>query len=145
MRRKELRDEPPQGDRVPACSPARRVLTGVVLFTFVLQLGRFYLAASANQDLCPEQSPAKAGDLHPGHSHDDVQQPPTAHPDGGAYFQHCKEHVYSIGLTHVQPLEVPQVISTPWTHSASVAVFASLLPFPQYELPTPFHPPRHLS
>jgi hypothetical protein len=123
----------------------RRWLTGLVLVAFVLQFSRFYLAASANQDLCPEQPSARAGVSHPGHSHDEATLPPAPGSEDGPLFQHCKEHVYSLGLTHAQPFSEPEAAAVPRTASLFLVVPPALVPFSQSDLTTPFHPPRHLS
>ena len=55
------------------CSPFRRLLTVVVLFSFSFQLGRFYLATFADPHLCPEESPGYVAGTHGGHDHHAVQ------------------------------------------------------------------------
>jgi hypothetical protein len=127
------------------CSPTRRLLTAAVLFFLVLQFCRFYLGASADRHLCPEQSPDDVAGMHAGHNHHEDPEIPSPNPAGGPYFQHCKDHVYSLGLTSVQPLAEPIALSLPWTPSVAVAWLPILLTFPQNDLTTPFHPPRHLS
>jgi len=133
------------GTNSQRCQPTRRLLTAMVLFFFGCQLGRFYLATSADRHLCPEQWPEAVAGLHGGHDHYAVQGITPPHPEGGPYFQHCKEYAYGLGLTPVQPLAEPVVLSFPWVQSVSVALLSILLPFPQNDLTTPFHPPRHLS
>lgn len=134
-----------RGANSQLCSPCRRLLTVVVLFSFGLQFGRFYLATSADPHLCPEQSLGAVADTHGEHSHHPVQDITPPDPESGPYFQHCKEFVYGLGLTPVQPLGEPVVLAFPWTPSVSVALLPILPPFPQNDLTTPFHPPRHLS
>ena len=145
MRRGRDQDGHPRGAGSQCFSPARRLLTVVVLFSFGIQFGRFYLPASADPHLCPEQSLGEAADTHGEHSHHPVQDITPPDPEGGPYFEHCKEYVYGLGLTTVQPMAEPGVLAFPWTPSVSVALLPTLLPFPQNDLTTPFHPPRHLS
>jgi len=144
-RRERHRDRLAIGASSQCYSPTRRLLTAVVLFFFVFQFGRFYLAASADRHLCPEQSQGHVAGMHAGHHHHEIQGITPPDPEEGPYFQHCKEHAYGIGVTSVQPLTEPVVLSFPWTPSVSVALLPILLPFPQNDLTPPFHPPRHLS
>lgn len=125
------------------CLPTRRLLTAVVLVVFGLQFARFYLGTPAGRHLCPEQSLGDVADMHAGHNHHAVQEIPPQNPEGGPYFQHCKEYFHGLGLTPVQPLAEPVVLSYARTQAVSIVLLPTLLPFPQSDLATPFHPPRH--
>jgi hypothetical protein len=127
------------------CLPTRRFLTGIVLLAFAFQFGRFYLATSSSQDLCPEQFQLRPGNFQEGHGHDELQEPADPNPEGGPYFRHCKEHIYRMGPTHAQTLKVPEVISIPWAQFVAIASSLPQLPFQQNNLTKLFHPPRHIS
>lgn len=127
------------------CSATRRLLTAVVLFAFSLQFGRFYLATAVNPHLCPEQSPIEVGEAHAGHDHHLSRQIALSDPEGGPYFEHCKDYVLGLALSPVQPMVETVTQAFPWTPLVSVALLPMLLPFPQNDLTPPFHPPRHLS
>jgi hypothetical protein len=114
-----------------------------VLVIFALQFARFYLGTPAYRHLCPEQSLGDLAGTHAEHNHHAVREITPPNPEGGPYFQHCKEYFHGLGLTPVQPLAEPGVLSIHWTQSVFVALLPIPLPFPQNDLTTPFHPPRH--
>lgn len=141
FRRKSARSG--QADR-----PGQRLVAIGVVFFLGLQLGRFYLTTSVNLLLCPEDSPAAATEQHVGHAgHNHAASPEHAPLDsgGGPYFQHCKDHVYGLGLTPLQFLMEPVICPYPRRGNGTVAAGHPVLARHQNDLTAPFHPPRDRS
>ena len=124
-------------------SPKRHRRIGVIvsLALFVVQFSLSLLLHPINQILCLEELNGSAAAAAHNHHHDAALSP--AHPEPtGDTLQHCKDTLFGIAVTPMQPFSLPfatslQSLTTRWASSPE-----SFQPLIARTLAPPFQPPR---
>ena len=92
--------------RVQHPTAAIRAVSAVLLLFFSLQLSRFYLVATPQQDSDAAYCPVDGGSaLHDADHHSAERTfAPTGNQDSGFYFRHCKDTLDGMALAPVAAL-----------------------------------------
>ena len=125
----------------PSPSRSQRVVASLLLVFFGLQVIRSSYILTPNQLFCPEQlKEPTAGSAHD-HHHEgtDLNSPSES---SGYSLEHCKETVWGIALTPVQPFGLPLTTTVAPPEVQRTSGPSEAIAFLQHSLPPPFQPPR---
>jgi hypothetical protein len=125
--------------------PPRRLAVLFFVSVLVLQLSLSVFLHPINQILCLEESRSSAAPVGPDHSHSHDHDGTALHsehqPEGNT-LNHCKDSLFGITVTSLQPFTLPvspalQVMLSAWIDSSLEST-----PHVERDLPPPFQPPR---
>ena len=125
----------------PSPIRSQRVVASLLLVFFGLQVIRSSYILTPNQLFCPEQlKEPTAGSAHD-HHHEgtDLNSPSES---SGYSLEHCKETVWGIALTPVQPFGLPLTTTVAPPEVQRTSGPSEAIAFLQHSLPPPFQPPR---
>ncbi len=122
-------------------SKGRRIVVFSFLSLFVFQFSLSLLLHPINQILCLEEFPGSSTAAAHDHHHDGALSHSHPEPTGDT-LQHCKDTLYGIAVTPMQPFSLPfamspQALTTCWASSSR-----DFRPLIVRTLPPPYQPPR---
>ena len=124
-------------------SPKRHRRIGVIvsLALFVVQFSLSLLLHPINQILCLEELNGSAAVAAHDHHHDAALSP--AHPEPtGDTLQHCKDTLFGIAVTPMQPFILPFATTPQKLTNSWASPSADFQPLFEHTLAPPHQPPR---